>query len=201
MKLVLASRNRHKIGEIGEILREVLPNVTVLSLDDVGITEDIEENGTTIEENALIKARAAVASGYIAFGDDSGLFVNALDGAPGVYSARYAGGHGNDAENNKKLIKELDGKTDRSAYFACAIACAMPDGREFTVVGRAEGEILSTASGEGGFGYDPYFYFPPLGKTFADLDEAEKNAVSHRGAAVRAFGKRLTEILKTEETI
>ncbi len=196
IELVLASRNRHKIGEIHALLSEILPDVKILSLDDVGFFEEIEENGAAIEENALIKARAAAKSGKIGVGDDTGLFVNALGGAPGLFSARYAGEHGDDAANNRKLIAELSGKDDRSAYFACAFACVLPDGREFTVLGKAEGEILSEASGEGGFGYDPYFYYPPLDKTFADLTAEEKNAVSHRGAAIRAFGKELTEKLR-----
>lgn len=194
MELVLASRNRHKISEIGALLREILPEAKVLSLDDVEIYGEIEENGATIEENALIKARVAASSGKIGIGDDTGLFVKALGGAPGLYSARYAGEHGDDAANNEKLLRELSDKADRSAYFACAIACVLPDGREFTVLGRADGEILESASGEGGFGYDPYFYYPPLDKTFADLSEDEKNAVSHRGEAVRALGEMLLKI-------
>lgn len=194
MELVLASRNRHKISEIGALLREILPEAKVLSLDDVEIYGEIEENGATIEENALIKARVAASSGKISIGDDTGLFVKALGGAPGLYSARYAGEHGDDAANNEKLLRELSDKADRSAYFACAIACVLPDGREFTVLGRADGEILESASGEGGFGYDPYFYYPPLDKTFADLSEDEKNAVSHRGEAVRALGEMLLKI-------
>ncbi len=176
------------------MLRQYLPNVTLLSLDDVGFVGDIEENGTTIEENALIKAKVASASGRIGIGDDTGLFVDALGGAPGLYSARYAGEHGNDAANNAKLLRELSDKDSRRAHFACAIAVALPDGRYMTVVGKVEGEILREASGHGGFGYDPYFYYPPLGKTFADLSEDEKNAVSHRGDAVRQLAAVLAKL-------
>ena len=193
MELVLASRNRHKIEEIGALLAKILPDVRVLSLDEAGIEGEIEENGATLEENALIKARVAASTGRIGIGDDTGLCVNALDGAPGIYSARYAGEHGNDAANNQKLLRELEDKTDRSAYFACVIACVFPDGKEFVCEGRAEGIIVREPSGNGGFGYDPYFYYEPLGKTFADLTTEEKNAVSHRGAAIRAFGERFAE--------
>lgn len=193
MELVLASRNRHKIEEIGALLSKILPDVRVLSLDDAGIEGEIEENGTTLEENALIKARVAASTGRIGIGDDTGLCVNALGGAPGIYSARYAGEHGDDAANNEKLLRELQDKEDRSAYFACVIACVFPDGREFVCEGRAEGVIIRDPSGNGGFGYDPYFYYEPLGKTFADLTTEEKNAVSHRGEAIRAFGKRFAE--------
>lgn len=193
MELVLASRNRHKIEEIGALLAKVLPDVRVLSLDEAGIKGEIEEDGTTLEENALIKARVAASTGRIGIGDDTGLCVNALDGAPGIYSARYAGEHGNDAANNQKLLRELEDKTDRSAYFACVIACVFPDGKEFVCEGRAEGIIIREPSGNGGFGYDPYFYYEPLGKTFADLTTEEKNAVSHRGAAIRAFSQRFAE--------
>lgn len=193
MELVLASRNRHKISEINALLSDILPDVRVLSLDDAGIEGEIEEDGNTFSENALIKARVAASTGMIGIGDDTGLCVNALGGAPGIYSARYAGEHGDDAANNEKLLRELEGKEDRSAYFACVIACVFPDGREFVCEGRAEGVILHEPRGNGGFGYDPYFYYEPLGKAFAQLTTEEKNAVSHRGEAIRAFGKRFAE--------
>ena len=191
MELVLASRNRHKIEEIGALLAAILPDVRVLSLDDAGIEGEIEENGTTLEENALIKARVAASTGRIGIGDDTGLCVNALGGAPGIYSARYAGEHGDDAANNEKLLSELEGKEDRSAYFACVIACVFPDGREFVCEGRAEGVIIRDPSGNGGFGYDPYFYYAPFGKTFSELSAAEKNAISHRGKAIAKLAETL----------
>ena len=193
MEIVIASRNKHKIRELEALLSKYVAGVKLLSLDDVGIVGDIEENGTTFSENALIKARAAASSGKIGVGDDSGLCVNALDGAPGIFSARFAGEHGNDAANNEKLLRELSDKSDRSAAFVCAIACVMPDGREITVEGRAEGTILHSASGNNGF--DPLFYYPPLDKTFASLSPEEKNGISHRARAVEAFAKELAKIL------
>ena len=192
MKIVLASRNKHKIGELQALLSKHVPEVEVLSLDDVGFEGDIVEDGNSFEENALIKARAAASTGYIGLGDDSGLAVRALDGAPGIYSARYAGGHGDDEANNQLLLKNLEDKTDRSARFICALACVYPDGREdICVIGKAEGEIISEYRGEGGFGYDPLFYFPPLGKTFGELSAEEKNRVSHRSDAIRKMAEKL----------
>ncbi|MBO5305453.1 MAG: non-canonical purine NTP pyrophosphatase, partial [Clostridia bacterium] len=154
MEFVIASRNAHKKKELEAILRESLGDVRLLSLDEAGIYEEIEEDGQTFKENALIKARAAARSGKAGIGDDSGLCVNALGGAPGVYSARYAGEHGDDAANNQKLQDELMGKSDRSAYFTSAVACVFPDGREVVVEGRTEGVIITQARGKGGFGYD-----------------------------------------------
>ena len=194
MKIVLASRNRHKIGELQALLAEHIPTVEILSLDDVGIYGEIEEDGESFAENALIKASAAARSGYIGIGDDSGLEVDALGGAPGIYSARYAGEHGNDAANNALLLKNLEGVENRSARFVCAIACVFPDGSEpISVFGTAEGEIISEYRGEGGFGYDPLFYFPPLDKTFAELTAEEKNKISHRSCAIRLFAEALRE--------
>ncbi len=193
MELVIASRNAHKIKELETILRESLGDVKLLSLDEAGIFGEIEEDGETFAENALIKARAAARSGKIGIGDDSGLCVNALGGAPGVYSARYAGEHGDDGANNRKLQEELLGKNDRSAYFLSTVACVFPDGREIVVEGRTDGVIITRARGSGGFGYDPYFLYEPFGKTFSEMTADEKNAVSHRGKAVRALAERLSK--------
>ena len=184
IKLVLASRNQHKVREINAMLSDYLGDVTVLSLDEVGLSEDVEETGTTFEENALLKARYAATSGAIAFADDSGLAVNALGGDPGVLSARYAGGHGNDAENRALLLRNLEGKDDRSAAFVCCIACVLPDGTEFTVRGTVDGEILTEERGTGGFGYDCLFQYLPAGRSFAEMTAEEKNAISHRGNAL-----------------
>lgn len=198
MDIVLASRNKKKIAELETILADVLPDLRIHSLDDVGFEGDIEENGSTFAENALIKARAAMeASGgkYVGVGDDSGLCVDALDGAPGIFSARYAGEHGDDAANNAVLLNNLKDVPyeQRTARFVCTIACVFPGGEELTVRGETEGIILPEAQGEGGFGYDPLFYSPPFQKTFAELSPIEKNAISHRGRALAALALRLKE--------
>ena len=198
MKIVLASRNPKKIGELRTLLAQTIPEARVLSLDDVGLTEEIEENGSTFEENALIKARAAAASGYIGVGDDSGLTVEALGGEPGVYSARFAflktGADDHDDKANNRVLLELLKNVPaekRGAAFVSAVACVFPDGRSFTVRGEVKGRILTEYHGNGGFGYDPLFYYAPYQKTLAEVTPAEKNAVSHRGKAVRAFAERL----------
>lgn len=192
MKIVLASRNKKKIKELQTLLAEYIEGIEILSLDDVGIYGEIDENGESFAENALIKANAAAKSGYIGIGDDSGLQVDALGGAPGIYSARYAGDHGNDAANNTLLLKNLEGAENRSARFVCALACVFPDGSDpISVFGTAEGEIISEYRGEGGFGYDPLFYFPPLDKTFAELTAEEKNKISHRSNAIKLFAEAL----------
>ena len=195
MKIVLASRNAHKIKELQTLLSKNIEGIEILSLDDAGIIDDIEEDGATYEENALIKAKAAAKSGYIGVGDDSGLSVRALGGAPGVFSARYAGVHGDNDANNAVLLKNLEGESDRFAEFVCTIACVFPDGREPIVVeGRTAGVIIDTLQGDGGFGYDPLFFYEPYGKTFAQLSADEKNAISHRGKAIEAFAKELKKI-------
>ena len=195
MKIVLASRNAHKIKELQTLLSKHVENIEILSLDDVGITGEIEENGSTYRENALIKARVAATSGYIGLGDDSGLSVRALGGAPGVYSARYAGEHGDNAANNAFLLKNLEGETDRFAEFVCTIACVFPNRDEPLVVeGRTQGVILDEARGSEGFGYDPLFFYEPYGKTFAELSAEEKNAISHRGKAIEALACELKKM-------
>lgn len=195
MKMVLASRNAHKIRELQTLLSQYIEDIEILSLDEVGIFGEIEENGDTYRENALIKARVAASSGYIGLGDDSGLSVRALGGAPGVYSARYAGGHGDYAANNAFLLKNLEGESDRFAEFVCTLACVFPDGREPLVVeGRTQGVIIDSERGEEGFGYDPLFYYEPFEKTFAELTAEEKNSISHRGKAIEAFARELKKI-------
>lgn len=190
MNIVLASRNRHKIAELETMLRGYLPEVELLSLDEVGITEEIEENGSTFEENALIKAKAAAKSGYIGVGDDSGLTVEALGGAPGIYSARYAGGHGDDEANRQLLLHNLAGIADRRAAFVCAIACVFPDGREpIVVTGRCDGKILYQEEGSGGFGYDSLFCYEEYDRSFAAVTQEQKDAVSHRARAISRFAE------------
>ena len=204
MKLVLASRNRKKIEEMRRMMAELLPGVEVLSLDDIGVREDIPEDGNTFEENALIKARAAAKEGCIGVADDSGLTVDAFGGEPGIWSARYAARCGvdsdhNDEANNRLVLKKLENvpEGERGAAYVCAVACVFPDGTSFTVRGEVRGEMLRDYHGTGGFGYDPLFYYPPMGKTFAEITAEEKDSVSHRGRAMRSFAaelkRRLTE--------
>ena len=167
--------------------------------ENLGITVDVEETGTTFAENAALKARAIRdASGLPAIGDDSGLCVDWLGGAPGVYSARY-GGLDDDKARYTLLLQNLRGATDRSAYFHTSIVCAFPNGDELTADGDCQGTIAFAPMGEGGFGYDPVFFVPSLRKTFAQLTAEEKNAVSHRGNALRTFAANLKEYLEKNE--
>lgn len=187
MKVLLASNNGHKIKEIKEILGDFFD---VVSLREAGVESDPEETGATFEENARIKAVAGMkASGMPCIADDSGLEVFALDGLPGVMSARYAGGHGDDSANNEKLLRELKNASDRSARYVCVICMAFPNGHEIVARGECRGTILKEARGKGGFGYDPLFFFPQFGKTFAEITAEEKNEVSHRKAALKEFEK------------
>ena len=197
MKIVLASSNKHKIAELKTILSSVLrEDVEVITIKEAGILDEIVEDGSTFAENALIKARAAAKSGMIGIGDDSGLTVEALDGAPGIFSARYAGEHGNDALNNEKLLADMANNEDRRAAFVCCIACVFPDGREDIIShGYIRGEILREARGEGGFGYDPLFYVREFDKTLAELSAEEKNLVSHRALALKSFADKFKSTL------
>ena len=190
--VVLASRNKGKVKELQSLLNGLLGEVIDLrSLDEVGITEEIEENGATFEENALIKATVAARSGYLGLADDSGLVVPALNMEPGIHSARYAGEHGNDAANNALLLKKLQGVANREAAFVCSLVMVFPDGSApIRAVGAVEGEILLCERGENGFGYDPLFWYDPMGKTMAEMTAEEKNAISHRGVAVRRFAQK-----------
>ncbi|MBQ9112243.1 MAG: RdgB/HAM1 family non-canonical purine NTP pyrophosphatase [Clostridia bacterium] len=193
MKIVLASRNKHKIGELQALLRKHVPDIEILSLDDVGFTEDIVEDGKDFFENAYIKARAAASTGYIGLGDDSGLSVRSLGGAPGIYSARYAGEHGDDEANNRLLLENLKDKSDRYAEFVCVIACVFPEdiNRGHFFEGKTGGVIIDEYRGRGGFGYDPLFLYEPMDKTFAEMSAEEKNSISHRGKAIELLAQKL----------
>lgn len=185
-ELVLASGNKGKLAEFQRLLEGL--DVQIHSMKEYPEIGEIVEDGSTFAENALIKARAVCkATGKPAMADDSGLAVDALDGAPGIYSARFAGEQRSDADNNAKVLQLLEGVEDskRTARFFCVIAIVLPDGREYTVEGTCEGTILHALQGEGGFGYDPLFYVESLDKTFAELTMEEKNHISHRGHANR----------------
>ena len=183
-QLVVASGNAHKIREISEIFTDF----EVVSQKQAGFDEDVEETGTTFMENAIIKAQAASkALGIPTLADDSGLCVEALDGAPGVYSARYCGEHGKDKENRDLLLKNLDGVENRRAYFACALALVYPNGDVLTAEGRTYGNILLAEQGEGGFGYDCIFESEDLKKSFGIATAEEKNTVSHRFRALQSL--------------
>ena len=200
ISFLLATHNKNKLREFRAIMEEekdAIGAFELLSLDDIGFTDDVVEDGETFEENAMIKAKAGAKLGYITFADDSGLAVDALGGAPGIYSARYSGEHGNDEGNNQLLLKNLQGHSDRSARYVCAIACASPDGMEFVVRGECEGMILDGYQGNGGFGYDPLFFVPALNKTFAEASLEDKNKISHRGVATRLFVRELIKRLGT----
>lgn len=195
-KVVLATRNKNKINEFRTLFKENSGlDIAVLSLDDIGYYGEIEENGTTFEENAIAKASVPARLGYIGISDDSGICVDALDGAPGILSARFSGG--SDEDNNDLLLEKLEGESDRGAKYVCAMACVFPDhSNDFTVRGECYGRILTERHGDGGFGYDPLFYYEPFGKTFAEVELARKNKVSHRGVAMRSFINKLSKVLK-----
>lgn len=189
MKLLIASNNQHKIDEIKQILGNKFEQI--LSLSEAGIVCDPEEKGKTFLDNALIKVRAvAKLTDMPVLGDDTGLCVDALNGAPGVHSARFAGDHDN-AKNRAKLLYELQDETNRKAHFSTAVALLYPDGRLVTAEGRVEGEILHAEVGTNGFGYDSLFYCNEIGKTFAEATAEEKNAVSHRGRALQKLAEKL----------
>lgn len=192
--IVLATRNEGKIKEFREALKDF--PVEIVSLNNFGPIPEVEEDGRTFEENAYKKASfTARVLGLPAIADDSGLVVAALDGAPGVRSARYAGERVTDAENCDRLLREMTGKEQRAAAFECVLSLAVPSGPALTYIGRCEGEILAAPRGENGFGYDPVFYFPPLGKTFAEISTAEKNRVSHRGKALVELVSEFDKVL------
>lgn len=194
MKIVAATTNKGKIREFQEILGEL--GYEVVSMHDEGIDVEVEETGSTFAENALIKARAvAMLCDFPVISDDSGLCVDALDGAPGIYSARFAGEEATDKDRNIKLLEVMKDKEDRKAQYVASIAFITPDGKEITTEGMIEGEIMHEEHGDGGFGYDPLFMCTEIGKCFGLATPDEKNAVSHRGRAL----KKLCEILKEQE--
>lgn len=190
MKLIIASNNKHKISEIKSILSGKFEEI--LSLSEAGIDHETVEDGETFLENSLKKAREICAiSGAVALADDSGLCVNALSGAPGVYSARYSGEGANADSNNRLLLKNLEGVGDREAYFICTVAVVYPDGREVTAEGRVYGEIIDSYRGSHGFGYDPIFLVKGDKRTLAEMSDDEKNAISHRGEALKNLLEKL----------
>lgn len=193
-KLIFATGNMNKLREIKAILAGL--DYEILSMKEAGIDIDIVEDGKTFEENALIKARAVCkASGHLALADDSGLEVDALNKEPGIYSARYMGEDTSYDIKNRNIIDRLAGIPDeeRTARFVCAMASVFPDGTEKTFVRTMEGRIGYEIAGENGFGYDPIFYLPEYGKTSAEISPEEKNAISHRGKALRALAEYLRE--------
>lgn len=223
MEIVLASRNKKKIAELNTLLAKCCGDkIKVLSLDDIGYFDDIEEDGASFEENSVIKACAPARLGYIGVADDSGLCVDALGGAPGVFSARYSGEGATDDKNNKKLLSELENEENRKARFQTVVSLVIPKALGLKVFhpmtnpeceeyvrsrfgldvcvcsfeGECEGEILRAGRGEGGFGYDPIFYVCEKGKTFSELSAEEKNEISHRGKAMRKFGQNINILIE-----
>ncbi len=194
-KFVLATHNPGKLAEMKAILSGL--GVEVVSPAEAGVEVDVEETGTTFAENAMLKARAiCAAAGLPAIADDSGLCVDALNGGPGVYSARYGGEGLDDAGRRRLLLQNLRGQTTRAAHFTCAVACAFPNGDTLEAEGRCDGAIAFAPLGEGGFGYDPVFLIPEKGKTFGQIGPEEKSKISHRGKALAAFAEKLGTYLK-----
>lgn len=190
MKLIIASNNAHKLVEIKAILGDFFEEIQ--SLREAGIDHDTVEDGTTFMENAIKKAREiAEISGCCALADDSGICVDALGGAPGIYSARFSGVHGDDKANNRLLLQKLEGAESRKAHYTCAIALVRPDGSTVTAEGYLHGEIGFEEVGENGFGYDPLFILPELGCTTAQISSEQKNAISHRAVALKELVEKL----------
>ena len=201
-RLILASNNVKKIKEMKEILKDL--NIEVKSLENENINIDVVEDGQTFEENAKKKAKEIYEflldrgdKNFTVLADDSGLSVDYLKGEPGIYSARYAGEHGNDTKNNEKLLENLKEvqKENRGAKFICQLAMFTDQGEYFKVTGDVRGSIIEELHGEGGFGYDPLFYYEPLSKTFGQLTSGEKNEISHRGVALKELKKIIAENL------
>ena len=196
MKVVLASRNPHKLVEISKITEQF--DMELVLQSELGVDIDVEENGTTFEENSYLKARAVMeATGRPALADDSGIAVDALNGEPGIYSARYGFDESlDDWGRLQLLLKNTENVPDgqRQAQFVCVITLVTPDGKVIQARGEVHGELLRAPAGEGGFGYDPIFYYPPFGKSLAEVSAEEKNQVSHRANALRVFYEKLKEV-------
>lgn len=191
--IVLATGNKNKAKEIEALLNDT--PITVKTIKDFGPMPEPVEDGATFDDNAYKKAlHYAKMLGLPCLADDSGLVVSALDGRPGVYSARYAGEHATDRDNCNKLLQEMEGKEDRTAYFLCVLSLATPKGPALTWEGRCDGEILTERRGESGFGYDPVFFYPPFRKTFAEVSMEEKSKVSHRGKALAEFATEIDKV-------
>jgi XTP/dITP diphosphohydrolase len=183
MKLIIASNNKHKIKEIKEMLGSKFSEI--ISLREAGIDHETIEDGTTFAQNAYKKAyEIAMLSGEASLADDSGICVDALGGAPGIFSARFAGGHGDDEANNRLLLQKLKGAKDRSAHYTCAISLVYPDGKHIAAEGHMYGTITENPRGDKGFGYDPLFVLTGEDRTVAEMSEEEKNALSHRRVAL-----------------
>jgi len=193
LKLIIATSNKDKVREIGEILKDT--HFTAVSMHEEGLDPDIVEDGKTFEENALIKARAVheLAEDCYVMADDSGLCIDALDGAPGIYSARFCGEDSTYPEKFAKIFEMLKDVPEekRTAKFVCSIAVVRPDGTDFTVRGEVCGILHEKPAGDGGFGYDPIFYVPEFGMTTAQMAKEQKNSISHRGKALRAMAEKL----------
>ena len=195
MKVVLASKNKHKLVEIEQITKKF--DMELVLESDLGVDIDVEETGTTFEENSFLKANAVMqATGLPALADDSGIAVDALNGEPGIYSARYGFDDTlDDAGRVQLLLKNMENVPDgqRQAKFVCVITLVTPEGKNIQARGEVHGEVLREVRGEGGFGYDPIFYYPPFGKTLAQVAPEEKNQVSHRAKALQVFYEKLKE--------
>ncbi len=188
IKIVFATNNAHKVSEFRSCFSQMGIEAEIITIKETGFTGEIIENADSFEGNAYIKAKTLCDhTGLIAVADDSGLMVDALDGAPGVYSARYAGENATDSENINKLLSELKKHPEkaRDAKFVCSMCVCRPDGETLYVTGESAGLIIDELRGDGRFGYDPVFYYPPLNKTFAEMTSEEKNAISHRGRAIK----------------
>lgn len=195
IKIVLATNNSHKVGEFRAAFEQMGVEVELLTIKDTDFKGEIIEDADTFDGNALIKAKTLCEStGLVAIADDSGLAVDVLNGEPGVYSARYAGVGATDEQNNEKLLSLLRSMPDasRDAKFVCSICVCRPDGEILYAHGESKGEIIDEYRGDGRFGYDPIFYYPPMKKTFAEMTKEEKNSISHRGRAIK-------ELLKSKE--
>jgi XTP/dITP diphosphohydrolase len=197
MKLILASNNKNKLREFRQLVADM--DIELVGQRDAGCDFEVEETGATFEENAFLKCSAVTeATGEAAFADDSGLVVDALNGEPGVYSARYGLGHeASDADRYNYLLNKMKDIDDRSARFVCCICCTMPNGDIIRSRGECEGYILRAPCGNGGFGYDPVFHPLCTDKGMGELTPDEKNAISHRGKALAEFVKKLDEYMKT----